>query len=105
MDGRGILSGRIFAKLVDLLHAFPTRGTATGLHFVPISIADDDSPLRRYLDAAVSSLAGDPAGSAVPGLIEVEIDGSLMVENGRVDLAVAAAMLAALGRVSIGSQN
>lgn len=86
------------AAAFGLVQERPTRGTATGLHFVPMLIADDDSPRGRDLDA-VSDLASDPAGSVAPGRIEVEIGGSRMVVlTGRVDPAVAAAMVAALGR-------
>ena len=93
---RGLLT--VWRRQVGVVQARPTRRTATGLHFVPISIGDDDSPRRRDLDSAVSGLACDPAGSAVSGRIEVEIGGSRMVVTGRVDPAVAAAMVAALGR-------
>ncbi|MDT8854739.1 transposase [Paracoccaceae bacterium Fryx2] len=91
---RGLLT--VWRRHVGLVQARPTRGTATGLHFVPISIADDDRPL--CLDAAVSGLASDPRGSAEPGRIEVEIGSNRMVVTGRVDPAVAAAMVAALRR-------
>lgn len=93
---RGLLT--VWRRHVGLVQASPTRGTARELHFVPISIADDDHPLGRNLDAAVSGLASDPTGSVDAGRIEVEIAGSRMVVTGQVDPAVAAAMVAALRR-------
>ncbi|MDT8854383.1 transposase [Paracoccaceae bacterium Fryx2] len=64
---RGLLT--VWRRHVGLVQARPTRGTATGLHFVPISIAGDDRPLCRDLDAAVSGLASDPGG--VAGVVEI----------------------------------
>ncbi|TKA94279.1 transposase [Cereibacter changlensis] len=93
---RGLLT--VWRRHVGLVQARPACGTAQGLHFVPISIADDDPPLGRNLDATVSGLASDPPGFAELGRIEVEIGRNRMVVTGRVDPAVAAAMVAALRR-------
>lgn len=91
---RGLLT--VWRRQVGLVRAKPAREAAAGLRFVPIAIADEDRSVGRDLDATASVQASAPPGSADAGRIEVEIGGSRMVVTGRVDPAVAAAMVAAL---------
>lgn len=93
---RGLLT--VWRREVGLVQARRARGTAMGLHFVPISIADEDRAGHHGLNVTASIPANDLPGSADAGRIEVEIGGSRMVVTGRVDPAVAAAIVAALGR-------
>ncbi len=93
---RGLLT--VWRRQVGLGRESRTRGVATGQHFVPITISDDERTVGDGLDVTASVPASDPRGSADQGRIEVEIGGSRMVVTGRVDPGVAAAMVTALRR-------
>lgn len=93
---RGLLT--VWRRQVGLGRGSRARGAATGLHFVPITISDEERSVCGGLDATASVPASDPPGSADQGRIEVEIGGSRMVVTGRVDPGVAAAMVTALRR-------